>query len=348
MHTRYFVGACSWFLITLLPLARSECPRGSDKRICSGVGECDIYSRCVCSAGFYGPNCALRTCPSAKAWSSPAGTLVPNAGPTRGVHDDAICSARGVCHPETGRCECQFGFEGAACERMSCPTGISPEQGSHAGHAHVCSGRGLCTNLERLAAEFNFWESPRPAYNEPWDKDKVYGCLCDPGFFGYDCSLRECPVGGDPLARWAHPPSKAVGGPSSRSSNRQAWRDTETRASRTANSRQHVWADFNEADRKPRDNQVAAAAAAEEGSADQAQLDEIQLLRCVASEGHFTLRLGTKVPTCGTDVCLWCAVHAFPVFVLWSCVSRGGFRKKKKERVNPYVCQCQGGGCMSL
>ena len=28
----------------------------------------------------------------------------------------------------------------------------------------------------------------------------IHGCLCPPGFAGYDCSLRECPTGVDPGA----------------------------------------------------------------------------------------------------------------------------------------------------
>eukprot|EP00944_MAST-04C_sp_MAST-4C-sp1_P016200 g16200.t1 len=30
-----------------------------------------------------------------------------------------------------------------------------------------------------------------------WDADKIWGCICDPGYSGYDCSLRTCPYGDD-------------------------------------------------------------------------------------------------------------------------------------------------------
>jgi len=32
-----------------------------------------------------------------------------------------------------------------------------------------------------------------------WDADKNQACVCDAGFFGPDCSLRDCPRGNDPL-----------------------------------------------------------------------------------------------------------------------------------------------------
>ena len=32
-----------------------------------------------------------------------------------------------------------------------------------------------------------------------WDANMIYGCVCDEGFYGYDCSLQYCPLGDDPL-----------------------------------------------------------------------------------------------------------------------------------------------------
>lgn len=36
------------------------------------------------------------------------------------------------------------------------------------------------------------------AYNL-WDADRIYGCVCDIGWYGADCSKRTCPLGDDPL-----------------------------------------------------------------------------------------------------------------------------------------------------
>ena len=29
-----------------------------------------------------------------------------------------------------------------------------------------------------------------PTYENVWDATMLYGCLCDEGFYGFDCSLR--------------------------------------------------------------------------------------------------------------------------------------------------------------
>ena len=37
-----------------------------------------------------------------------------------------------------------------------------------------------------------------PNDNLHWDEEEMYGCACDDGFTGYDCSQRMCPFGDDP------------------------------------------------------------------------------------------------------------------------------------------------------
>jgi len=62
---------------------------------------------------------------------------------------------------------------------------------------------------------------PPVVYNQNWDSDMIYGCVCESGFFGADCSqsitlfcmnvfmltkifnLGACPQGDDPLTGFA-------------------------------------------------------------------------------------------------------------------------------------------------
>lgn len=42
-------------------------------------------------------------------------------------------------------------------------------------------------------------EDPVYTYRTRWDADMIYGCVCDKGFSGPDCTIRNCPSGDDPL-----------------------------------------------------------------------------------------------------------------------------------------------------
>ncbi len=53
-------------------------------------------------------------------------------------HGWAECSNKGLCNRETGECECFAEYEGAACERSSCP--------------NDCSGHGKCEYIQELSA----------------------------------------------------------------------------------------------------------------------------------------------------------------------------------------------------
>ena len=66
-------------------------------------------------------------------------------------------------------------------------------------------GHGTCYDMQTLAtyakingnlAGYTYGITP----NDPitWDAEKVYGCLCDDGWEGYDCSLKSCPYGHNP------------------------------------------------------------------------------------------------------------------------------------------------------
>jgi len=63
----------------------------------------------------------------------------------------------------------------------------------------ACSGHGQCKTLRDAGAEFNGISLVKaPVDYSNWDADKIQGCVCDPGWQGYDCSLRSCPMGRDP------------------------------------------------------------------------------------------------------------------------------------------------------
>lgn len=34
--------------------------------------------------------------------------------------------------------------------------------------------------------------NPAVSYTVPWDAGKMFGCVCDSGYAGHDCSLRAC------------------------------------------------------------------------------------------------------------------------------------------------------------
>lgn len=63
----------------------------------------------------------------------------------------------------------------------------------------LCSGHGVCKTMREASNEFDGISLVSPAVNyNNWDADKITGCVCDPGFSGVDCSLRQCPMGLDP------------------------------------------------------------------------------------------------------------------------------------------------------
>jgi len=45
----------------------------------------------------------------------------------------------------------------------------------------------------------NYFNTFMASYEDAWDSNLQWGCDCDAGFYGADCSLRECPSNFDPL-----------------------------------------------------------------------------------------------------------------------------------------------------
>lgn len=79
-----------------------------------------------------------------------------------------------------------------------------------------CSGHGLCRSVADIAASASnaklrqsvagineFSGVTEPFRYSLWDADKNHACVCDAGYGGVDCSLRECPRGDDPLTHTA-------------------------------------------------------------------------------------------------------------------------------------------------
>mmetsp|Transcript_20841 Transcript_20841/g.63443 ORF Transcript_20841/g.63443 Transcript_20841/m.63443 type:complete len:684 (-) Transcript_20841:2166-4217(-) len=144
---------------------------------CNGHGKCNTDSVCECYENWEGASCEHRSCPTAPAWFDVASA-------TDTAHGDAECSNRGVCDHETGQCDCQKGFTGAACQRLTC--------------MNDCNFNGDCISLRNLAKTTYNSDSEQFNY-DLWDADGVMGCKCTTGKSGADCSVADCPTGDDPL-----------------------------------------------------------------------------------------------------------------------------------------------------
>jgi hypothetical protein len=121
------------------------------------------------AATFYG----------APAEEDGAATTAASALDSNGAHGMLECAGQGLCDRATGQCQCFPGYEGEACTRTVCP--------------NSCSGHGICLAATRLASDAS------ETYTQAWDQNKHFGCKCDIGYRGPDCSLQECPSSYDPL-----------------------------------------------------------------------------------------------------------------------------------------------------
>jgi len=158
---------------------------------CSGHGVCSEAPsyRCACSDGWTGGDCSERTCPQGLSWFA-----YPSADDT--AHTTySECADMGLCNRDTGKCQCHSGFFGQACEYMKCGGSLD----------NFCYGHGKCMTMSELAQASNkngdatgytYGLDPNNALT--WDGFRVFGCKCDVGFEGFDCSLRTCPTGDDP------------------------------------------------------------------------------------------------------------------------------------------------------
>jgi hypothetical protein len=61
------------------------------------------------------------------------------------------------------------------------------------------TGVGHCQSLSYYATTKDPGYGTVYKYEDIWDANKIYGCNCDDGYEGIDCSLRSCPRGDDPM-----------------------------------------------------------------------------------------------------------------------------------------------------
>jgi len=177
-------------------------PRYAEYYDCYGHGVCTGFTgefKCVCYEGWHG-NCDSASCPMGPAWFDEAIS-------TNKAHRLTECSNRGTCDRLLGICRCQKGFEGVACERLSCP--------------NDCNGHGRCLSMAEMAdyaldaygSPGGFTYGSDPTSELIWDANAFQGCYCDrfgylqdnsdkvADYTGYDCSQRMCPHGDDPTTR---------------------------------------------------------------------------------------------------------------------------------------------------
>jgi len=144
------------------------------------------------------------TCPRGVSWTKL--DMVDKWKHYNGANGEGVeCSDKGECNRATGECACYPGYEGSSCQRTVCP--------------NECSGHGTCRanidftvdfseavyNEQKNALQANpdskesYYDYFLVTYDDAWDSGMQYGCLCDVGFRGVDCSEVECPTSYDAM-----------------------------------------------------------------------------------------------------------------------------------------------------
>lgn len=161
-----------FLLVSQITLSAAQCYNN-----CNEHGMCNVWAKCECFDGWTGSECSKRICPS--------GTVAHDiASATDTAHAQGTCSGHGTCDESAGSCTCFDGYYGANCGKSKC--------------MNDCSGKGVCMNLYTAAKEYNGFNLNHTTTYGRWDAMITYGCVCDVGFSGYDCSQKNCDYGNDP------------------------------------------------------------------------------------------------------------------------------------------------------
>ncbi len=169
-----------------------EHARNTENVACSNAGDCDHDTgECICRPGYDGRACERMACPTRPMLRFAEG--VDNFYNNRYTDPNDLTTL-----PVT------IGVGGDLLTTLpfgsSSGNTIIMKAGTIPGLDPPCSGHGRCRTM-RDASEM--WDGLNlihpPAFYTSWEADKMQGCLCDKGWDGFDCSLRSCPWGRDPL-----------------------------------------------------------------------------------------------------------------------------------------------------
>ena len=190
-----------------------DCSRRRCENDCSGHGHCGVDGVCACHAGWFGSDCALPSC-----FRNCSGNGVCESATTASWLGSAV--------PPQPLCKCNPGWRGVGCELRQCPGSTSADGGVSCGSGGCveCSGHGECDGATGTCECAVPWSGEGCAQYGCGPKGcgvhgkcvpiatiapgaasslGKFGCACEPGWSGDDCSLREC-KGGCGGAGWCH------------------------------------------------------------------------------------------------------------------------------------------------
>lgn len=171
---------------------------------CSNQGLCDRGTgMCECFEGYSGRACASTSCPNDCSGRGTCATIAEMAvrKPHRSSLTVQVTRGSSFVSASTTVTDLQAG------DRV-----YLGEQVSYVESNLYTVTRVVAATPASAGSTPGFYVTPRAQVSLPhgsslyksptyglWDANKVAGCICDDGFSGHDCSLRNCPGGHDPL-----------------------------------------------------------------------------------------------------------------------------------------------------